>query len=251
MPAAVFTDNFRHMVEARINIGVKKYKGGLFVSFEGGEGSGKSTQIQFLAETLRSKGYGVVLTREPGGTAGAEALRHVLLNARNIDYSPLWEAVLFAAGRRDHIEQVIAPALAADNIVLCDRFMDSTRVYQGLTNKIPRAYLNFLEEIAVEPYHPSLSIFLDIDAKTGMRRAAERRSPQQQADRFEKDNLRIQERRRRAFLDIADKEPQRCRVVDANRSREAIAADIWGIICGALNIAEDSAATGNISGALS
>lgn len=199
---------------------------GLFISFEGGEGSGKSTQVQKLAESLREQGFAAIVTREPGGTAGAEALRHILLHARKFHYSPLLEAILFAAARRDHIEQLIAPALAAGQIVLCDRFMDSTRVYQGLAGKVSANMLALLEEIAVEPYRPHISFFLDIAAKTGMARAGGRRDLQEQADRFEKDNLKIQEQRRQAFLKIARKEPERCYIIDANRPAAIIAKDI-------------------------
>lgn len=205
-------------------------KEGLFITFEGGEGSGKSTQMRRLAEALRQRGFAIAATREPGGTAGAEALRHVLLNAGNFRYSPLLEAVLFAAARRDHIEQVIAPALAAGAIVLCDRFMDSTRVYQGLAGNAPKSALDFLEEIAIAPYRPQLSLFLDIAAKTGMARAAARRRAEEKPDRFEKDSLKIQEQRRQAFLKIARKEPERCHIIDADREEAVIAADILSAV---------------------
>lgn len=201
----------------------------LFISFEGGEGSGKSTQIEQLAQALRQQGRPVLVTREPGGTKGAEALRHILLNARAFGYSPLLEAVLFAAARRDHIEQCIAPALQAGHIVLCDRFIDSTRVYQGLAGKVPAAHLALLEEIAVEPYRPHISFFLDIAAKTGMARAAGRRR-QEEADRFEKDSLEIQEQRRQAFLRIARAEPERCYIIDADRPEKTIAAEILALV---------------------
>jgi len=203
---------------------------GIFITFEGGEGSGKSTQIRKAAEALRARGRDVKVTREPGGTKGAEALRYILLNAGNYHYSPMLETILFAAARRDHVEQVIAPALKAGKIVLCDRFFDSTRVYQGLEGKISQNILDILDEIAVAPHYPDLSIFLDIDAKTGMARADKRRRNGEQADRFEKDSLKIQEQRRQAFLRIARSEPKRCRIIDANQPPDEIAADIFNII---------------------
>jgi len=209
---------------------------GLFISFEGGEGSGKSTQIQRAAAALRRAGRLVVATREPGGTKGAEALRYILLDAGQYGYSPLLEAILFAAGRRDHIEQVIEPALAAGAVVLCDRFLDSTRVYQGLENKLAPGWLDILETAAVGDIRPDLSFILDIDAKTGMARANKRRGAAAAPDRFEKDSLKIQERRRRAFLKIARAEPQRCRIIAADRPPEQIEADILHQIEAAVGI---------------
>lgn len=203
-----------------------KFAAGLFVSFEGGEGSGKSTQIAAIAAALRQAGAQTLITREPGGTAGAEALRHILLNARDYVYTPLLEAILFTAARRDHVEQIIAPALAQGMIVLCDRFLDSTRVYQGLAGKLPKNTVDFLEAAAVEPYRPHISIFLDIDAKTGMARADKRRGAATAADRFEKDGLAVQEARRQAFLKIARAEPQRCKIIKAARPQADITADI-------------------------
>jgi len=228
------TDNTAAARPAGHRRGGKKH--GLFVSFEGGEGSGKSTQIQRVAAALRRAGTDVVITREPGGTKGAEALRYILLEAGQYAFSPLLEAILFAAARQDHIRQVIAPALAAGKIVLCDRFIDSTRVYQGLANKLSPADLDILEETAVGEMRPNLSFILDINAKIGMARANKRRGAAAKADRFEKDSLKTQQQRRQAFLKIARAEPKRCRIIDADRPVEEITADILPQIAAAAGL---------------
>lgn len=202
---------------------------GYFISFEGGEGVGKSTQIDHLARHLRQEGFNVIMTREPGGTAGAEAIRHVLLNIGAKNYGPVMEAILFAAARIDHVEEVIAPALKAGKIVLCDRFIDSTRVYQGAAGKVPRGYIALLEKIAVDSIMPNLTFILDLPAKQGMARAQARRKPDDRIDLFEKDDISIQENRRQSFLKLAKTEPERCCIIDASRPVEVIAAEIAGI----------------------
>lgn len=200
--------------------------GGYFITFEGGEGAGKSTQIHQLAHNLQSEGYDVVLTREPGGTPGAEAIRHVLLHAGSRNDDPLMEAVLFAAARADHVDALIAPALNAGKIVLCDRYIDSTRVYQDMASKMPRGYIVLLEKIAVNTLVPDLTFILDLPAEEGIARAHARRKPADKVDRFERADISIQKNRRQAFLKIARMEPKRCQVVDAMRPIKAIAADI-------------------------
>ena len=187
---------------------------GFFITFEGGEGAGKSTQIRLLAEYLRKEGHDVVTTREPGGSPGAEAVRHVLLSGIAEPFGPTFEAILFAAARLDHIQQVIRPAIERGAIVLCDRFVDSSRVYQGATGDLDPDFMATLERVTVNGVMPDLTIILDLDPKEGLRRAAERRG-EGTADRFEKETLQIHRRRRKAFLDIAAREPQRCIVVDA------------------------------------
>lgn len=204
---------------------------GLFITFEGGEGAGKSTQIKLLADHLQARGMEVVLTREPGGTPGAEAVRIMLLSGEAEAMGSLAEAGLFAAARRDHVDQVIAPALKAGKAVLCDRFIDSTRVYQGAT--LSTDILGFLEDCAIGDIVPQLTFVLDLPADIGMRRAAKRRNKATKkrnkaakVDRFEKDTLPIQEERRLAFLSIAAGEPERCKVVDATLPINEIAAEI-------------------------
>ena len=198
---------------------------GIFITFEGGEGAGKSTQIARLAATLRERGHEVVLTREPGGSPGAEAVRHVVLSGAAEPFGPAMEAVLFAAARADHIEQVIRPAVERGAIVLCDRFVDSSRVYQGVTGGLEPAFMQALEQATVGAMMPDLTILLDLDPEEGMRRAARRRGGEV-ADRFEKEALDIQRRRREAFLDIARAEPGRCVVIDSTQPPATVEAAI-------------------------
>ena len=149
---------------------------GFFITFEGGEGAGKSTQIKRLAERLRTKKYDVMVTREPGGSPGAEAVRHVLLSGLAEPFGPKMEALLFAAARSDHVEQVIRPAIERGAVVLCDRFIDSSRVYQGATGGLDPAYVDALQRVAINGMVPNLTLIFDIDPTEGLRRAAERRN---------------------------------------------------------------------------
>lgn len=206
---------------------------GLFVTFEGGEGAGKSTQIRLLAATLRDRGLTVLMTREPGGSKGAEAVRHVLLSGAAESYGIRMEAILFAAARSDHVEQVIRPALAAGTVVLCDRFMDSSRVYQGITGNLDPLFVEALERVAVNGVVPDCTIIFDLPAAMGLERARKRSAgpgENEQPDRFEKEELQTHEKRREAFLDIAEREPLRCRVVDATQAQEAIAEHVLAIV---------------------
>ncbi|MBL0372908.1 dTMP kinase [Rhizobium sp. KVB221] len=208
-------------------------KQGLFVTFEGGEGTGKSTQIRLLADRLRRQGIDVLVTREPGGSPGAEAVRHVLLSGAAEEYGTRMEAMLFAAARNDHVEEVIRPALQSGAVVLCDRFIDSSRVYQGITGNLEPDFIKNLERIAVNGVMPDCTIILDLPAVEGLRRAkarAEMGNGPQTPDRFEKEELDTHEKRREAFLDIADREPLRCRVVDASGLAEHIADRVLSII---------------------
>ncbi|SJZ59349.1 dTMP kinase [Consotaella salsifontis] len=198
---------------------------GFFITFEGGEGSGKTTQIERLAARLRNRGYTVVTTREPGGSPGADALRHVILSGAAEALGAELEAVLFAAARADHVANLIRPALERDAIVISDRFHDSSRVYQGLSPDVEASFLDALERAALGGVYPDLTLILDIPAKDGLARAAIRRGIGH-ADRFEKEDVAIHEARRQAFLAIARDEPERCVVVDASRSVDAIAGEI-------------------------
>lgn len=199
------------------------------MTFEGGEGAGKSTQIRRLADALLQRGYEVLVTREPGGSAGAEAVRHVLLSGAAEDFGVRMEAMLFAAARNDHVEEVIRPALTKGRIVLCDRFMDSSRVYQGITGNLESDFVDALEQVAIHGLRPDLTLILDLPAEKGLARARRRSSEMGEGsapDRFEKEELEVHEMRRQAFLDIAAVDEQRCRVIDADRSVGRIAAEI-------------------------
>ncbi|MGZ2483527.1 dTMP kinase [Rhizobium pisi] len=202
---------------------------GLFVTFEGGEGAGKSTQIRRLAAALKGEGHDVLMTREPGGSPGAEAVRHVLLSGAAEAFGTRMEAILFAAARNDHVEEVIRPALAAGKIVLCDRFMDSSRVYQGITGNLEPDFIETLQRIAINGVMPDCTVILDIPARIGLERA-QKRAAADGPDRFEKERLETHEKRREAFLDIAAREPERCHVINAMQAEEAIAAEILTIV---------------------
>jgi dTMP kinase len=206
---------------------------GFFISFEGGEGAGKSTQIRRLGEALRADGHEVLVTREPGGSAGAESIRHVILSGAAEPFGVRMEAMLFAAARNDHVTALIRPALAEGRVVLCDRFIDSSRVYQGITGNLEQGFIDRLERVAVDGVRPDLTIILDLPAEQGLARARKRSADigaGEAPDRFEKEEIEVHEMRRRAFLDIASREPDRCHVVDAARSEDDIAGDILAIV---------------------
>ncbi|MCZ2204263.1 dTMP kinase [Bartonella sp. A05] len=202
---------------------------GYFITFEGGEGAGKTTQVSLLAQYFRSKGYDVITTREPGGTVGAEVMRYILLSGNAEQYGTLIEAVLFTAARADHVAEVIAPALRAGKIVLCDRFVDSTCVYQGLNGKVNSHILSILERIGIDGVMPNLTFLLDIPAVYSMDRVNLRRKKTKEIDYFEKDELNIQEQRRQAFLQLARNEPHRFQIIDATCAIETIAHQIKDI----------------------
>ena len=211
---------------------------GYFITFEGGEGAGKSTQITRLAEVLKARGLEILVTREPGGSPGAEAVRHVLLSGAAEKLGPEMEAILFASARSDHVEQVIRPAVEAGKIVLCDRFMDSSRVYQGVTGGLDAEFMRQLEEVAINGMMPDLTLILDIDPAVGLARAAKRRTGP--ADRYEKETVALHRRRREAFLDIAKREPKRCKVIDASADPERVAAAILASVTALLKPAKAS-----------
>jgi dTMP kinase len=194
---------------------------GFFITFEGGEGAGKSTQIGRLAEKLAGRGHEVVVSREPGGSPGAEAVRHVLLSGAAEPFGPKMEALLFAAARSDHVEQVIRPAVERGAVVLVDRFLDSSRVYQGVGSGLDPAFMAALERIAINGMMPDLTLILDLDPEEGLRRAAARRG-EAVADRYEKETLDIHRKRREAYLTIAEREPWRCVVINASGSEAEV-----------------------------
>jgi len=204
---------------------------GRFITFEGGEGVGKSTQLKRLAEHLRAAGIEAVTTREPGGTPRAEKLRQVLLSGRIAPLGPLAEATLFAAARIDHVDRLIEPALARGAWVLCDRFTDSTRAYQGARGGVGREALALLEKAAVGDLKPDLTIVIDLPSEDGLARAALRREAAgHSADRFEAEDDGFHEGLRRAFLDIAEKEPARCCVVNGAMPLEEVARAIRQLV---------------------
>jgi dTMP kinase len=203
---------------------------GIFVTLEGGEGSGKSSQIRRLGEKLAELGHKVVVSREPGGSPGAEAVRHVLLSGAAEPLGAEMEAILFAAARSDHVDQVIEPALEQGKIVISDRFFDSTRAYQGAAGKVDMGFVGRLERIACGRTWPDLTLILDLPPQEGMKRADKRRNAEERPDRYEKESIRQQELRRKAYLEIARNEPERCRVIDASGSEEKVFALVWAAV---------------------
>lgn len=210
---------------------------GRFISFEGGEGSGKSTQAAQLAERLRVLGVSVVLTREPGGSPGAEIVRHVLLSGAAKPFGPDAEAMLFAAARADHVETTIRPALDRGAWVVCDRFVDSTRAYQGMLGNVDPRLVRALERLSVGDTMPDLTIILDLAPEIGLDRAARRRlgaTP----DRFEGETLAFHTALRDAYRALAAREPARCVLVDAAAPPHRIADEVWTAVCSRLGAAQ-------------
>ncbi len=199
---------------------------GLFISFEGIDGSGKSTQARRLAETLRSEGHGVVLTREPGGSPGAEDIRKLVLEGDPDRWSAETEILLFTAARRDHLERVIMPAIEAGQIVICDRFADSTRMYQGLRAEGLRDMVDQLHALMIGR-EPDLTVLVDMDPEVGLARALARQGSE---ERFEQFGADLQKQMRAGFLDLAHANPNRFAVVDGGRDEDAVAADIARIV---------------------
>ncbi|MBL4787395.1 MAG: dTMP kinase [Cohaesibacteraceae bacterium] len=206
---------------------------GKFITFEGGEAVGKSTQISRLARHLVDNNIDVVTTREPGGSAGAEIMRHILKTgaARAMGLDDFGEALLFAAARADHVDVTIRPALESGQWVLCDRFVDSTRVYQGTSGKLTKHVLDRLEHVATAGLMPDLTLLLDLRADIGIARAKTRREATNEVtDRFEAEDLKIQEKWRQTYLDIARKNRKRFEVIDASRSIDNIGIEIWSVV---------------------
>ena len=202
---------------------------GKLITFEGGEGVGKSTQIKLLAMRIEKLGHKVLVTREPGGSPGAEAVRHVLLSGAAEPLGTDMEAILFAAARSDHVEQVIKPALEKGIHVLSDRYFDSSRVYQGTTGNVSDEMMNALVNVACEGAWPDLTIMFDLPPEVGLRRANVRRGDAV-PDRYEKETLDLQIARREAFLKIAHDEPERCVIVNADDEADAIAEVVWAVV---------------------
>lgn len=199
---------------------------GFFISFEGIDGSGKSTQARMLAETLRANGCEVVLTREPGGSPGAEEIRALVLQGDPDRWSAETEILLFTAARRDHLERTIRPALAAGQVVICDRFADSTRMYQGMSRGDLRKTVDKLHDLMIG-IEPDLTILIDMDPTKGLSRALSRQTAE---ERFEDFGEALQITMRQGFLDLARSYPERIATIDGARSIEAVAADIAAML---------------------
>jgi dTMP kinase len=199
---------------------------GRFITLEGGEGAGKSSHARLLARRLEGEGLDVVLTREPGGSAGAEIIRHVLLSGAAKPFGASAEAILFAAARGDHLEQTIRPALARGAWVICDRFADSTQVYQGVLGAVDLALIRALERVVVGKDTPDLTLVLDVPAELGLERAASRRGAGD-ADRFEAEAVDYHVRLREAFRALAARNPRRCVLVETTSPRQEVADRIW------------------------
>ena len=202
---------------------------GRFITFEGGEGSGKSTHAALLTKHLEHLDIGVVLTREPGGSAGAEIIRHILLSGIAKPLGAETEAILFAAARDDHVRKTIRPALLAGKWVICDRFIDSTRVYQGALGKVDAVLIRSLERVTVGAAMPDLTFLLDVPANVGLARAKRRRGGSS-TDRFEAESVEFHETLRRAYLALAESEPKRCVVIDGRAPRDIVAKRIWDTV---------------------
>ena len=200
---------------------------GRFISFEGGEGVGKSTQAKLLLSSLQVEGRDALLTREPGGSPGAEEIRKLLVEGQPDRWTPLAETLLFLAARTDHVARTIEPALAAGIWVISDRFADSTFVYQGIARRLGMETVRHLQQAAMGDFAPDLTIVLDLDPHEGLKRAAMRGEAE---NRFERCDTAFHEQLRTGFLEIAGREPQRCAVVGASRSTDAIAGNVWRIV---------------------
>lgn len=204
-----------------------------FITFEGGEGVGKSTQVRRLAGRLAELGIAAVRTREPGGTPKAEAVRSFILQGKPESWGVGAEAVLFAAARLDHVDELIAPSLAAGKWVICDRFADSTRAYQGLTGGVDDKLIDALEHLALHGHVPDLTIILDMDPDLAFERVRQRAMDDGMpalADRFEKEDLSFHRRLRDNFLAIAIANPGRCVVLSADTEEDALTAAVWGAL---------------------
>ena len=198
---------------------------GLFITFEGGEGSGKTTQIQFLKDWIEKnyEGLALCVTREPGGTEDAETIRGLLLNGLIKKWQPATEAMLVSASRHEHVVHVIQPALKHGNIVICDRFIDSTHIYQGFVGGISGEALDGLDKLSCNGLVPDLTLLLDVDSNVGLARAVERCGSE---DRFEAKGEAFHQKVRQGFLDRARKEPNRIVKIDGERPPKDVARDV-------------------------
>lgn len=211
--------------------------GGRFITFEGGEGAGKSTQLRLLAQALEARGHSVLTTREPGGSPGAEAIRALLVSGDTDRWDGLTEALLHYAARRDHLRRTILPALQAGTWVLCDRFNDSTIAYQGFGHGADRATLDTLYRMVAGGLRPDLTLILDLPVEVGLDRAGLRNGAPVAGseDRYERMGQAFHERLRQGFLSIAQAEPERCAVIDASVAPEEVHAAVLGCVLARLS----------------
>jgi dTMP kinase len=199
---------------------------GRFITFEGGEGSGKSTQIKKLADRLDEAKLRAIVTREPGGSPGAEIIRHLVLSGMGKLLGADAETLLFAAARDDHVHTVILPALSQGIWVLCDRFYDSTRAYQGRLGQVLPGVVNAMQRVTIGDLKPDLTIILDVPVEIGLQRAAARRGSGA-PDRFEAEDVKFHQDLRDAYRQIAAEDPQRCVLIDATADPDTVAAQVW------------------------
>lgn len=202
---------------------------GRFVTFEGGEGTGKSTQIKKLADRLTAAKLRTLVTREPGGSPGAEIMRHLVLSGMGKLLGPDAETLLFAAARDDHVRTVIEPALSQGTWVLCDRFADSTRAYQGSLGQVSTRLIDAMQRVTIGNLEPDLTIILDLPVEIGLQRAAARRGSGM-ADRFEAESLRFHQDLREAYRKIAADHAARCVLIDAEADPDTVAGRVWAAL---------------------
>ena len=202
---------------------------GRFITLEGGEGTGKSTQAKRLAAALEKKGLAVITTREPGGSPGAEEIRNLLVQGEPGRWDALTETLLIYAARADHVKRTIGPALLADKWVISDRFTDSTYAYQGAGRGLAREIIRRVDSVVLDDFKPDLTLVLDLDVDIGLGRAGARGGPEQRFENFDRD---FHQKLRQAFLDIAARSAGRCVVIDAGGSEDQVAAAIWSATAG-------------------
>lgn len=208
-----------------------KAQPGRFITFEGGEGAGKSTQVAELATRLKNAGIDAITTREPGGAPGADTIRSILVSGATDRWDPMSEALLNFAARREHLLRTIWPALERGCWVLSDRFADSTTAYQGYGHGVDRALIDALYRAAVGDFHPELTLILDIPVSEGLARANQRNNSNNgKEDRYERMDVAFHERLRAGFLEIAADDPARCVVIDAKGEADGIATNIWSVV---------------------
>ena len=200
---------------------------GRFITLEGGEGTGKSTQSRRLVKALETRGVACIATREPGGSPGAEDIRKLLVTGEPGRWDALTEMLLLFAARADHVARTIRPALDAGRFVVCDRFTDSTYAYQGAGRGTPRETIRRIESVVLEDFRPDMTLVLDLPVETGLRRAGARGGGE---TRFEKFDAGFHERLRQAFLDIARRAPDRCTVIDASLGEDDVAQAVWDAV---------------------
>jgi dTMP kinase len=204
-----------------------------FITFEGGEGAGKSTQVRRLADGLVAAGLDVTTTREPGGAPGAEEIRQLLVTGETGRWDATSEALLHFAARRTHVEETIRPALDAGQWVICDRFADSTMAYQGYGHGLGRDVIDTLYHLVLDEFGPDLTLILDVPVEDGLRRAGGRDHAE---NRYERMGVAFHECLRAGFIDIAEREPERCVVIDATRPADTVQDDIWAAVAARLKV---------------